>query len=241
MRRFVVALLSAAAMGAVSASATELPVKAPIVKAPPSVAPYNWTGFYVGGHAGIAAGKFDWSFPGTTSAPINHNFSKFAGGAQLGFNYQINWLVLGIEGSGTFGNMNSESACPNAAVTCRSEMGWIAAATGRVGYARDNVLFYAKGGAAWTHQDYHGIWATAPAFNESASSNRTGWTAGGGIEWAFMKDWSASIEYDYYDFGTRRENFTRDTTGVYVESVDIKSYVQTVMLSLNYHFNGWFW
>jgi len=235
MRRFVIALLSAAVMGVVSANAADMPVKAP-----PPVAPYNWTGFYLGGHAGLAAGKYDWSFPGTTTS-INHDFSQFAGGAQLGFNYQIAQWVLGIEGSGTFGAMNGESTCPNTAVACRSEMGWIAAATGRVGYAWDNILFYAKGGAAWTHQDYHGIFATTPAFNESASSDRTGWTAGGGIEWAFMKNWSASIEYDYYDFGTQRENFTRDNTGFYVESVDINSQVHTVMVSLNYYFSSLFW
>jgi len=86
MRRFVVALLATSALS-VSAFAADMPVKAPAYRTP-IAAPYNWTGAYIGGHAGVAFGNYDWTFvaPGTTTS---HNFSKFAGGAQLGYNYQI--------------------------------------------------------------------------------------------------------------------------------------------------------
>lgn len=235
MRRLLAALLAASGLS-FAAQAADMPVKAPL--SPPPIM-YNWTGFYVGGHLGVATGKYDWSFtaPGTTT---NHTFTDFAGGGQLGFNYQVAQWVFGIEGSGTFGNLDAESVCPNPAATCRSETDWIAALTGRVGYAWDNVLLYAKGGGAWTHQNYHGRFAATSVFNESGESDRTGWTVGAGVEWAFLKDWSARLEYDYYDFGTDRVDFTSDTTGAFVETADIKSTIHTVMLGLNYRFSGWF-
>ena len=31
----------------------------------------------------------------------------------------------------------------------------------------------------------------------NASESRTGWTVGGGIEWAFWNNWSAKVEYDH--------------------------------------------
>ena len=102
------------------------------------------------------------------------------------------------------------------------------------------MLLYGKGGAAWTRTDYHVVFPATPTLNESASGNRTGWTAGAGVEWAFVKDWSAFLEYAYYDFGTQRVDFTRDTTGAFVETTDIKNHVHTVMVGVNYRFSGLF-
>ena len=128
---------------------------------------------------------------------------------------------------------------PNPTANCESDRDWIAALTGRIGYAWNTVLLYGKGGAAWTHTDYHVVFPGTPANNESAGGNRVGWTAGAGIEWAFAKNWSASLEYDYYDFGTQSVNFTRDNTGAFVEATDIKNHVHTIMVGFNYRFGGW--
>jgi opacity protein-like surface antigen len=92
------------------ALAADLPVKAPVYKAP-VIAPvvYDWTGFYVGGNVGYSWADWDSTnvggnstFPGSSSA-----FSKTAspnvngpfGGVQAGYNWQFNphWLV-GFEG-----------------------------------------------------------------------------------------------------------------------------------------------
>src|SRR5215469_18804019 len=75
------------------------------------------------------------------------------------------------------------------------------------GWAWDRWLIYAKGGAAWAGDKYS---AFIPVFDEQleASETRTGWTVGGGIEWAFWSNWSAKAEYDYYDFGTRTLTLT---------------------------------
>ena len=109
MRRFQFALLAAvAAIGFASiASAADMPTKAPIYKAP-VVAPLNWSGFYVGGNVGgaaISSGQITEFIPGPGQSgwdgagnfmPLGSQ-SSFLGGLQLGYNYQVNQFVLGIE------------------------------------------------------------------------------------------------------------------------------------------------
>ena len=75
--------------------------------------------------------------------------------------------------------------------------------TGRLGYAVDRSLLYVKGGAAWTrgkvdmfvNQNNVGVFTSTNNFATS------GWTVGGGIEYALMPNWSAKLEYDYLNFG----------------------------------------
>ena len=89
-----------------------------------------------------------------------------------------------------------------------------------LGAAVDHGLIYAKGGWAWEYGQ-HSLNPTAP-FNvmgggnnpqasiTSASSSqfRTGWTFGAGVEYAFAQNWSAFVEYNYFDFGTTSANST---------------------------------
>ena len=111
----------------------------------------------------------------------------------------------------------------------------MASATARLGYAWDpRWLVYAKGGAAWAHDkytvDYLGTWA--------ASETRSGWTVGGGLEWAFADNWSAKLEYQFYDFGTKDlAFFSSDFVGGPTTSVkSVKQQIHTVKLGLNYRF-----
>jgi outer membrane immunogenic protein len=95
---------------AVPAVAADLPVKAPVYKAP-VMAPvvYDWTGFYFGGNIGYSWAEWDSTnvggtstFPGTSTAfssTASPNVKGVFGGVQGGYNWQFNphWLV-GIEG-----------------------------------------------------------------------------------------------------------------------------------------------
>jgi outer membrane immunogenic protein len=74
---------------------------------------------------------------------------------------------------------------------------------GRVCYAFDNVLLFAKAGGAWAHDEYRAFNANTAIETLIASANDTrwGWIAGGGVEWGFAPNWSAKIEFDYLDFG----------------------------------------
>lgn len=202
------------------------------VKAPAYVnAPYNWTGFYVGANLGGGSGKKDWNFlPATTS----HNVNGVIGGAQLGYNYQIASLVLGVEGEYSAAGIKGSSACPNPVFTCTSKINGVASLTGRVGYAFPAaILVYAKGGAAWARENFTAI---SPLFSEDTGNVTTsGWTLGGGLEYGFWGKWSAKVEYNYYDFGTKRYDF-RSPAGVVVDRADIKQRLSVVKAGINYRF-----
>jgi opacity protein-like surface antigen len=150
--------------------AAVMPVK---VKAPPRafIGPTDWTGFYVGGFAGAAAGRTGIGFVGadpTTSGTKPYVFGGL-GGIELGYNRQFsNQWVLGVEGDigaanvhggGTAGSSNGVNPLVGglfagqvfspALFTIQDKTNWMATVTGRVGYAWNRTLFYVKGGAAF--------------------------------------------------------------------------------------------
>src|SRR6266850_340416 len=77
------------------------------LKAAPAGAVYNWTGFYLGGHAGYGAGSFG---PDTNTEPLQgaffpHSVTGMIGGYQAGYNWQLtNRVVLGVEADISFGS-----------------------------------------------------------------------------------------------------------------------------------------
>ena len=244
-------LASSALMFAGPAFAADLParmsVKAPVVAA----VPYSWTGCYVGAHAGYGWGSTDFYDPfgnftlvaGTTVRAKREG--PLAGG-QIGCNYQFasNWVV-GIEGEYSWANIKGD--VPSADLffggknlTSKTEA--LASVTGRVGYTWDRVLFYGKGGAAWSRDRYSlhtpavflPPFVAFPADDFTARTDRFGWTIGVGAEWAFANNWSAKFEYNHYDFGSRSVNLT-DPFGAFVPT-DVKQRIDTVKVGINYRF-----
>jgi outer membrane immunogenic protein len=238
------ALLATAALGTVfignSSSGADLGAR---FGAPP-VAPaplFTWTGCYIGGHLGGGWGEKTVSVP--TLAPgvsVTGDTSGFLGGGQVGCNLQFgsNW-VIGIEGDGSGSDIRGDITQTVLGITgtARAQTDWIASATGRLGWASDRWLLYAKGGAAWAGDKYS---AFIPVFNEQleASETRTGWTVGGGIEWAFWSNWSAKAEYDYYDFGTRTITLTGTFAGtpIQVPGVNVRQRISVGKFGINYRF-----
>jgi outer membrane immunogenic protein len=171
--------------------------------------------------------------PPFTSGPGGQNVtsSSFLGGFQAGWNYQIGRLVLGSEFdiswtrlNTTFNGVLVNSPIAPAGIagaeSFTSSTNWVATATTRLGVARDTWLFYGKAGAAWTRTStsvaeimtFPGV---APAtLGGSLSDTRVGWTVGVGLEWAFARNWTTKVEYDYIDFGTKVQNVAAGgTTG----------------------------
>jgi outer membrane immunogenic protein len=111
-------------------------------------------------------------------------------------------------------------------------------ATTRLGYAWDRVLVYSKLGAAWAHYDYNDnlTLGGVSVYNSSASETRSGWTVGTGIEWAFLDNWSAKVEYDYIDFGRRTVDFA--SVGPIPVNLDVDQRISQVKVGLNYRFGG---
>lgn len=208
---------------------------------PPDPRPFNWSGFYFGAHLGGAIAKSDWvdTFPGFVGVnDANTTPSGFLGGGQVGYNYQIDRLVLGIEGDGSWANLsNTVGACfQDTTQSCTTRADWIATVTGRVGYARDRALFYAKGGAAWGHFKYENPCPLCASPNYVATEIRSGWTVGGGIEYALANNWSVKFEYDYLDFGTGTPTMVGTPGDTFTE--DITNRVHMVKAGLNYLFVG---
>ena len=70
------------------------------------------------------------------------------------------------------------------------------------------------------------------------NEDRYGWMAGAGIEWAFANNWSVKAEYDYLDFGTRRETLISVATGAPAFQYDVRQRIDLVKAGINYKFGG---
>ncbi len=233
------------------ASAADMPVKAPAYKAPVAAPVYDWTGLYIGGHAGygLAIDKHtavtaNPDFP----AGFAFNTANIEGaiwGGQIGFNYQISRWVFGIEGEYSRTNITGDTTTFSPVVAgvrtvTNSKVDWIATVTGRVGYTWNNWLGYVKGGAAWIQatggSDLSDATGTIITGHPVGTQRRDGWTVGAGLEYGFLNNWSAKIEYDYLDFGTAAQTKTDKVFGL-VETRNHNDTAHLVKLGLNYRFN----
>jgi outer membrane immunogenic protein len=230
MRRIALALLGIFGIGSFSgASAADLAAR-PVVKAPPAVvAVYNWTGFYIGAHVGYAHGKKAWFDDDDGSSRESHDVSGVIAGGQLGFNWQTGNWVLGIEGQASWSNADGEHFWQPGTVTFRSDVQWLGTIAGRFGYAFDRVLVYAKGGAAFVH-DEHEL-AEGAIIIDQGDKTRWGWMVGGGIEVAVVGNWSVKGEYNYMDFGKESVAFT---PGQFTMQID--QHLHVVKFGINYRF-----
>ena len=246
MNKILLTGVAAVAFGATATVHAADLYRRPPPSLPPAVARvpvFSWTGCYIGGH--IGGGWTRKTVSASELAPgisFTGNTAGFLGGGQVGCNYQFapNW-VIGIEGDGSAANIKGEATTTVLGITgtARAKTDWLASATGRLGWAAGPWLLYAKGGVAWAGDKYS---ADIPIFDEhiEARETRTGWKVGGGIEWALWNNWSAKLEYDFYDFGTRSLAFTGTIFGVpeVVPGIDIKQTVNAVKFGINYRF-GW--
>lgn len=245
MRRYILTLFAAAAFGLVAnqaASAADL--NRPIYKAPPPPPPaFSWTGLYVGvqGGAGWATIESSISIPGLGEFPwSSHTLNGWLFGGQIGYNWQVYpWLVLGIEGDGNWADIEGTAPCGiGNTFSCNTKIKWTADITGRVGFAVDRALLYVKGGVVWAGADYNSSYLNLINFN--SDDTRVGGLFGAGIEYAFLHNWSAKIEYNFMDFGKHTEDFTVNAGGVPVGTVpaEINQQVHVIKVGLNYRFDG---
>ena len=205
----VAALLGERAARCQAATAADLPRKAPPAPLPPP--PLTWTGCYLGVNIGAARGRFELEGPlgGTASRTGDWGF---VGGGQIGCDYQFagSGFVIGFRNmfDGTTNNRSRDFTVTTAAGTATGHAEfhnrWFDALTGRVGYSWGPGLAYFQGGAVWSRVEADLTVATpATVVVGSFSDTKTGWTIGGGFEYRFAPNWSAFIEGNYYDFGSR--------------------------------------
>ena len=202
MKRILIAGALALAAGG-QALAADLPPGPPPPRAPATYVPvpvpvFTWSGVYIGVNGGYAFGDSSWSDPilGSTG---NFSTSGFLAGGTIGANYQWGQFVLGVEGDWDWSNLNGTtySAAGSCGVGCETKSDWLGTARVRAGYAWDRVLFYGTGGVAF------GDLQAAAGGLPFSSSTQVGWTAGGGVEYAFTPNLTAKVEYLYVDLGNQ--------------------------------------
>jgi outer membrane immunogenic protein len=221
-------LLASAALAALSTAATaaDLPRKsvAPVIAVPA----FTWTGFYVGVNAGYAWGDFKRTSIADRGFWIPANIASietigtrtikaagFTGGVQIGYNYQINSVVFGLEADFNFADVK-KSLSPEAVVlgaltaqtlSSTSRVEWLSTIRGRLGLAFDRFLVYGTGGLALAsvkatdQYDFRPQGAPALGIAASSSSTRTGYAVGVGMEYAFTNNLTVKAEYLYVDLG----------------------------------------
>jgi outer membrane immunogenic protein len=213
-RKMLLASVGAIALTGSAAFAADLPSRAPppVYLPPPPI--FTWTGIYIGGQVGYAwgtgANRFNGLLPDGTiiATSVGGTPNGVIGGGHVGFNYQINQWVIGLEGSvdGTSLSNTAVAAFPDGStLTAHTTADIQGSIRGRLGIAWDRVLIFATGGVAFGGFNTNVSLAAPPFFASASRSNtRVGWTVGGGIEYAITNNWSIQAEYRFTDFGTIR-------------------------------------
>ncbi len=190
------------------------------------------------------------------------------GGGQAGYNWQFNnnflaGLEADIQGTTLSSNASASGAATepstgslvSTTASLAKSLSYLGTVRGRLGFlVTPTLLVFGSGGLAYGGMNFTaGLFQTSsnPNFPYSAVSAdyndaRIGWTAGGGVEWMFYGNWSAKVEYLYYDLGTASAANAL-SAAVPAGNLLYGSYYQTsthfngqvVRVGLNYHFQ-WF-
>jgi outer membrane immunogenic protein len=178
VRLLIATAISLAAVA--GGSAADLPVRGPVYAKSPPPAVFSWTGFYIGGNAGVAINNSSYQLDPTgcflTGCGVggvaanafrtftgNFNRSNFTGGGQVGYNLQYggHWLA-GIEADINYNGVNDSfngrvpltgllnGGLPPVAQS--QHFDWLGTVRARVGFLpSDRLLVYATGGLAYGH------------------------------------------------------------------------------------------
>jgi outer membrane immunogenic protein len=232
--------------------------------APPPIAPsrpapgFDWSGAYIGAQGSYGFGRTNWAV-----LPPDRPFDSkgWFAGATVGANAQAGAFVAGVEAEWMWGRVNGAQSfvtpiigAPGTQTSAEtSNIDWLAMATVRLGFiAADRWLVYGKGGLAVAHENHKfdalrlvtGLGTVVD--NLTAEALRTGAVAGAGVEYAFLGNWSAKLEYDYVAF--REQTFlisgpeTLNVTGRVgtigtAQPIRIRQDLHLVKFGLNYHFS----
>jgi len=234
------------------ASAADL--KAPVKETPKL---FDWSGAYAGVHLGYGWGKSDYTdneYNGFPPAFPTVNWAVdtkgLFGGLQAGYNWQRGSAVFGIEGELGYLGLKGSAMQPGFDpfgvpydAFGEFDRGWYGGLGGRLGYAMNRTLIYAKGGAVYSDAKVRFIdnCTAAPCGNGSIdASKKVGWgyQIGGGVEHAVTDDWTIKAEYAYLDFGRKTitgVGLTGMSTGItYNIGADLS--VHTVRIGVNRRF-----
>lgn len=226
-------LLAGTALLALTAAQPTLAADAPVYKGPAPVAAavFNWTGLYIGATAGYGFGNTYQFDNGGAFTSGTFDWNGGVAGGTIGYNWQTGALVFGVEADLSWSGIKGSITSPpgwgcGVSPTCHNEVKWFGTVRGRLGLAMDRFLPFVTAGVAYGRL-YADFTACAPV-QFCIEETRTGWTAGGGFEWAFAPNWSLKVEYLYIDLG-QFEVVTTDDLGMVGR-------FSVVRAGLNWHF-----
>lgn len=233
---------------------------------------YVWTGAYVGVHAGYHAGNGRIGLGSGTDTFLGglgtylglgaiptvgaRRPSGFLGGAQVGYNYQMDRLLIGVEADFSYVNgqnrvmtvLGHTTTADHTTIT-KTSMQYFGTLRARAGFVHHRTLFYLTGGAAFANSR-GSVWINGPdcippLHASGAMKTNWGWTFGGGIEHAISKKWTVKAEYLYYDLGKSSRKLIFDYTVAGVPGVQTSSLTANLRhtgsifrVGLNYHFGS---
>jgi outer membrane immunogenic protein len=246
-------LIISAAIGALfagSASAADMAVKAPIMKAPPPPV-YNWTGCYLGG--GLGYGMFNQdSFLETDPGHVPLSGSLRTGGRGWfgtvtgGCDYQFSTpgfifssLVIGAFADGDWGSLKGNAFTWTSTESEKSA--W--SAGGRIGWlVNPSLLSYFNGGYTEARFDGFEVFSAGLVDLGTNLSSHTykGWFFGGGVEYA-LPFWSGLFwrnEARYAQYRADDISLFTTTTGLPAgTALNTQKTVETYRTELIWRFN----
>mgnify|MGYP006276920523 CR=1 FL=1 len=226
-----------------SAFAADLPTH----KAPPPLAelPPLWTGVYAGLNLGggwnaSGGNNNDWYGSGFNNGVSNRMPAGAIGGGQIGYNYQFSRLfVAGVEADFQGTTMGSGSSINNMAFytnrwgySMGTSLNWYGTVRGRAAIAvTPSLLLFGTAGFAYGNVSRNGLVLNG--------GTQTGWTAGGGVEWMFLPNWSAKAEYLYTNLSggpSTLWGFYPSLRAPVPMNVNTQTAWNTIRAGVNYHF-----
>jgi len=215
--------------------AAAVPVAAPVV---------NWSGFYIGGHAGVALSRdlFTFNIPdggcGTACEDFRFTPSSFMGGGQVGFQSQVEKWVFGIEGtwSGLDLHRSRQSVLLPDPTLVSLKVDDIATVAARFGYAWDHAMFYAKAGYAAVRVGIHSF-DTVTLVTGDDRAWRSGWTLGAGIEYMVVPSVVLGLEFDFYNLQFDNNQAVGFSDGTTFQISGSNADIFAVTARLSYLFN----
>lgn len=268
MKPFVAGVVGFLAIGGAGTAVAADRLAPSYAKSPGYIDPsFDWSGFYIGANVG-----YGWGQSSDTSAFTNgvgkvlfsntgsSDLKGFAGGGQVGLNWQLQRLVLGLESDIQATNEQSSRGFICGASVCTApilngllavslpvpptlseKIDWFGTIRGRVGFlAFPKILLYATGGLAYGEVTSN--LTIGPLNPVSVNTAKVGYTFGAGVEGALAGNWTAKFEYLYVNLGDLplglATNIAALGGGALVSNSNSKITDNIWRLGVNYRFGG---
>ena len=176
---------------------------------------FDWSGFYLGANLGYGWAESNPTTDGFPYQPAGHDkldsdLSGVVGGGQLGYNWQINRIVLGIEADFSASGISNEDSAgyqdhgANGSIRENNEINSFGTLRARLGFTpAERLLVYATAGWAYGNVDYsvEAKTYTQTPYTTHYKETKSGWAAGAGLEYGISESVTLRAEYLHLDLG----------------------------------------